>query len=53
MNIIIQTTQTELDSMALSPEELQELVLQRLDSTKRSHLKIFWQVELSTEVKVN
>jgi hypothetical protein len=53
MNIIIQTTQAELDSMALSSEELQELVLERLDSTKRSHIKIFWQVELSTEVKLN
>lgn len=53
MDIIIQTTQAELDSMALTKLELQELVLERLDATKRNHIKIFWQVELSTEVKLS
>lgn len=50
--MIIKTTQNELDSMGITKEMLQEMILERVDSTVKNDQKLFWQVEISAEVKL-
>ena len=52
MEIKVKINQKELDSMNLDIEKLQELILERLDSTKRNNMKIFHQIELSVETEI-
>lgn len=52
MKIIVNATEEELKSMGLTQSELSTLVLERVDETVHNEMKIFHQVELEVEAKI-
>lgn len=52
MKITINATEEELKSMGLTQDELQDFVLEEVDKTVHNEMKIFHQVELEVETKI-
>lgn len=52
MDIKITTTQDELKKLGLTSEELQNVVLNRVDSLSKNGKKLFWDLELSCQTEV-